>query len=160
MNKIVLAALCAVTSGCATTGGSSEQWTIYAQESGASPSFAVSKHSVAYIDTGLIADPERAVRGAHEGGLAGDCSDANFRCFNLGGLRLVLPRSEIGDRWLFQGSECNRDVDVLEQIVTCRRGSVSARFVYDPVLGVSKITFPEAGLEFKYFSGPALLAPN
>lgn len=138
----------------------STQWSIYSRVDGGSPSLAVSDRSVVYVELHKLDDIDAAVEGIDQGSPAGDCSDNTYKCFNFGGLDLIVPRFGSEKSWFYRNTACERSTDDHDWwVITCRRGRRAVTFDYKPDYGVFRVSFDLAGSAFVHFSGHPLMAP-
>lgn len=159
---ILIVPISALLSCCSTSDvrAGREEWSVYALVGGGSPSIAVSKNFMTYIDTNLIETPRVAVRGGDQGAPSEDCSSNQFRCFDLGGTLLVVPRGSAQYTWSFRGSQCSRVDDGVFWRVNCEQRGRIVSFVFDPVYGVRQISFLRSGSVYDHYSGEMLLGPQ
>ena len=131
---------------------------VYKRDDGSSPSIAIYETGMAYIGTGRVDNPAGASRGGDLGAPVSDCSNERFRCFELGGSRLVVPRDSADDVWTYRDATCELVDSADWWKVTCERRGLSITFRYKADFGVT--TFERAGNAYRYYSGTPILAPR
>jgi hypothetical protein len=155
-------AVVVILAACATLTPQRERVTVYVNDSN-NVAIAIFEPS---LDLSEVAYPDRP-EATEFGYRLTDCSTVGMACLMFAGGPLAIPRDRKLRRWIHLGAQFETRGSGTDDVLTVhasRRGAEYMRFRFDPVRGVTEVTFLAAGSgvgsPYRLYSQVGLLAPS